>query len=147
MLLTVASTLAIWVLAFFGLQEVAPLPPSTGTLIVRVQGVPSDAGHILVALYKKESDWTKPLHADYTRKVPASKGTVEADFANLEVGEYAVAVVHDADNSGDMTTSALGLPKEAYGFGNNARGVFGPPSFGESRISFTGKNAVEITIK
>jgi uncharacterized protein (DUF2141 family) len=33
-----------------------------------------------------------------------------------------------------MNTSALGLPKEGYGFSNNVMGLFGPPSFSKAAV-------------
>ena len=117
------------------------------SFVVTVAGVPSDAGHVLVALYRKAEDFPKTGHADYTRKVSARRGVMAIEFALLEPGDYALAVIHDADDDGTVTTSVLGMPKEAYGFGNNARGTFGPPDFAEAQVRFTGTNGAYVNIK
>ena len=122
-------------------------PPSGSSFIVTVAGVPSAEGHIYVALYRNAADFPKTNLADYTRKVPASAGLVKVDFADLSPGKYAVAVFHDADGSGSITTSLLGLPQEAYGFGNDARGTFGPPSFAAAVVEFDGKSGTRVTVK
>ena len=124
------------------------LPAQTpATFVVTVAGVPSDQGHILVALYRNSEDFPKTGHADYTRKVPARRGTTAVEFALLDPGDYALAVIHDADDDGTVTTNALGMPKEAYGFGNGARGTFGPPDFAAAVVHFDGRNGSRVTIK
>ncbi len=123
-----------------------PTPVKT-SLTIDVKGVESNQGYVLVALYTKASTWTKPAGAYATRKVPARKGIVSVDFADLPSGEYAIAIMHDADDNGEMTTSFMGIPKEAYGFGNDARAAFSAPSFGESLVKVTGQTQVVVNIK
>jgi uncharacterized protein (DUF2141 family) len=52
-------------------------------------------------------------------------------FRDLKPGKYAVRYFHDEDLSGVMETNMLGIPKEGYGFSNNAAGPFGPKPFKE----------------
>ena len=129
------------------MTAVPPTSPPNSSFIVTVAGVPSADGHVYVALYRNSEDFPKTNLADYTRKVPASAGLVKVDFADLTPGKYAVAVFHDADGSGSITTSMLGLPQEAYGFGNDARGTFGPPSFASAVVEFDGKSGTRVTVK
>lgn len=53
----------------------------------------------------------------------------------LEPGKYAAAIFHDRNNNGDLDKNFMGIPKEGYGFSNNARGTFGPPDFQEAVFS------------
>jgi uncharacterized protein (DUF2141 family) len=48
---------------------------------------------------------------------------------NLRPGKYAFKYIHDENNNEKLDTNWLGIPKEGYGFSNNAKGPFGPPSF------------------
>jgi uncharacterized protein (DUF2141 family) len=41
----------------------------------------------------------------------------------------AIAVFQDNDGNGKLTKSQMGIPREPYGFSNNARGILGPPKF------------------
>ncbi len=123
------------------------LSAQDSTLYVTLLDVPSSQGEVLVALYDEPSCWNKPLLAKYIRKAPARAGRMTLEFAHLAPGTYAIAALHDADWSGDMTTNVVGIPKEAYGFANDARGMFGPPSFGESTIVFDGRGKTKIQLK
>jgi len=50
-------------------------------------------------------------------------------FIDLEEGWYAATAFHDADEDGKMRKTKVGIPKDAYGFSNDARAAFSPPSF------------------
>ena len=117
------------------------------TLVVTLLDVPNDKGHVLVALYNDASHWNQPLLAKYVRKSPAVKGRIDIEFAHLAPGRYAVAALHDADDSGAMTTNFVGYPQEAYGFGNNARSAFSAPKYEECLIDFDGRGKIQISLK
>ena len=40
-----------------------------------------------------------------------------------------MAIFQDLNNDGVLNKGAFGVPSEPYGFSNNVRGQFGPPSF------------------
>ena len=48
---------------------------------------------------------------------------------NLKPGEYAFKYFHDENKNEKLDLNWVGIPKEGYGFSNNAKGTFGPPSF------------------
>jgi len=119
--------------AFLALLGLAPSPvfsESTGKLIVDISGFPSSDGFAMVALNNSEESYkggedtavakTKTLVVD--RKV-------QAIFTNLPYGWYGVSIYHDENNNGEMDKNAMGIPKEAYAFSNNAKGFFGKPAF------------------
>ena len=65
---------------------------------------------------------------------------------NLEESNYAIAIFHDK-NSNNKFDTFLSIPKEKYGFSNNARVFLGPPKFEDASI-FVGQNSiVEIMIE
>ena len=65
---------------------------------------------------------------------------------NLEESNYAIAIFHDK-NSNKKFDTFLSIPKEKYGFSNNARVFLGPPKFEDASI-FVGQNSiVEIMIE
>jgi uncharacterized protein (DUF2141 family) len=57
------------------------------------------------------------------------KGKAMFYFIDLQEGLYAVAAFHDTDEDGKMRKTRVGIPKDAYGFSNDARATFSPPSF------------------
>ncbi len=69
----------------------------------------------------------------------------EVKFENVTVGTYAIRYFHDENNNGKMDTGTFGIPKEGYGFSNNARGFMGPPDFEDMLFEVSGN--VEMTLK
>ncbi len=53
----------------------------------------------------------------------------------LPHGEYAVKVIHDENSNDELDTRMFGIPKERYGFSNDARGSFGPPDYKDARFT------------
>lgn len=67
-------------------------------------------------------------------------------FKNLPEGTYAISLFHDSQNTGKLRTNAFGIPKDGYGFSNNAAGIFGAPSFENASFKLT-KDVKHINIK
>ena len=56
----------------------------------------------------------------------------------MDLGTYAVKLFHDANDNGRLDTNWIGIPKERFGFSNNAMGRFGPPDFDAVRFALDG---------
>lgn len=56
-------------------------------------------------------------------------------FPDIPEGRYAIKAFHDVNDSGALDTNWMGIPNEPYGFSNDARGTFGPPSFEDAAIT------------
>jgi uncharacterized protein (DUF2141 family) len=54
----------------------------------------------------------------------------------LPKGKYAISIFHDTNEDGELSTNFIGIPKEPYGFSNNPKAKFGPPSFEQSLFEF-----------
>jgi uncharacterized protein (DUF2141 family) len=104
-----------------------------GSLEVIVENIKEAKGTIRVGLFTNENDFLKKV-AD-GKIVKANVGTVTVVFENLKRGDYAVSVIHDENENGELDTNVVGIPKEGFGFGNNAMGTFGPPSFDKAKIT------------
>lgn len=95
-------------------------------LFIAVTGIERDEGSVRIALFDGPEGFTdEPMTAVVVRPEELA---VEWSV-RVPRGRYAVAVVHDADDDGRLNTNLLGMPQERYGFSNDARGRFGPPSF------------------
>jgi uncharacterized protein (DUF2141 family) len=68
-------------------------------------------------------------------------------FTNLNPGVYAVSTFHDENSNAKLDTNFLGIPKENYGFSNNASQPFGPPSFEEAAFEVKVNSIVTIKLK
>jgi len=102
------------------------------SLEIHVDNIKSKKGSIQFGLFTSEGDYLKnPVEK---RVIKSTGKDVTVVFENLQPGDYALSVIHDENENGELDSNALGIPKEGFGFGNNALGSFGPPSFEKAKI-------------
>lgn len=124
---------------------------NTSDLIVNVSGFQGNEGMAMIALLNSKESYSAgkngaPPFRNEAAKISNQK--VQVVFQAIPFGNYAVKIFHDANNSGDLDTNFLGIPKEAYGFSNNARGKMGPPSYDAARFAVNQKiQNINITVK
>ena len=115
-----------------------------GTLDVVVTNVEGDQGDVMVALYSDEKTYLDEKAAVASHQVEARAGRVVVSFPDLADGRYAVTLYHDANGNGKLDKSWLGVPKEGYGFGNNARDRSGPAPFSKAAVDVTGDTTIQV---
>ncbi len=96
-------------------------------LEVRITGVRSAKGVLRVALYDDANDF--PKDDVQARVVPARADVTIVRFNGIGPGVYAIAAYHDENDNNEFDSGFLGLPKEAYGFSNDARPFLSAPPF------------------
>jgi uncharacterized protein (DUF2141 family) len=99
---------------------------------VTVTGINDTKGTIRVGLFSSEEEFLE--NAVYGEVVKATGSKVTVVFNSLPPGQYGISVIHDENENGELDSNFMGIPKEGFGFGNNAMGMFGPPSFKEASI-------------
>ena len=113
-------------------EEAKPNTPTAkkGTLIIEFSGLQNNKGKVLAGLYNEEKKFPKENLALRNLKEPPKNKTCTIKTMNLPYGDYAVAAMHDENESGNMDFNFIGLPTEIYGFSNDKRpGLLGPPGF------------------
>lgn len=116
-------------------------------LKVTVTNVKNDQGVVRLALFKGDKGFPNEEKSAFkTATVDISKGKAIYSFENLPEGKYSVSSFHDSQNTGKLRTNPLGLPRDQYGFSNNAMGTFGPPSYKDAAFEVK-KGTTEIEIK
>ncbi len=119
-----------------------------GSIHVTVDHLRNTKGHLLLSLYNSSDGFPGDAQkAVRKERVSISGSAVTVDFDNLPAGDYAVAILHDENDDGKMNTTFIGLPKEGYGFSNDAMGTFGPPSFRKASFVHTATATTSITIR
>ena len=106
----------------------------TGTLVVRAALLASHKGQVRVAVYKAADQWLKT--PAYSTMLEAGEEVLEWRVPDVPYGTYAVAIYQDENRNGEHDHNALGVPKEPYGFSNNARGRFGPAKWKDAQFAF-----------
>ena len=76
---------------------------------------------------------------------PVEPGSVIYRY-ELPAGTYAIGIFHDANLNNRLDNFFFGIPREQYGFSNNARGFMGPPSFEDAAITVEGVTELRITL-
>ena len=103
-----------------------------GTLVIEVKGINTVQGDLQIGLYNRAEGFAGK-NTTYAGKVVAVTGNVmTVEITGLPYGTYAATAYHDKNGNGELDKNFFGVPTEVYGFSNNARGTFGPPSFAES---------------
>ncbi len=115
----------------------------TSFFTLTITGIQKIEGEIRIAMFDSKEKYTKdPLHAVV---LPVDSTVVEWSVDALPYGEYAIAIYHDKNTNGKLDTNLLGIPKEDYGFSNNARGRFGPASWKAARFQVI-ESSVQTTV-
>src|SRR4051812_39824985 len=96
-------------------------------LEITVKNIKNEKGNVRVGIFKDKDTFLK--EAIYGKVVKARKNELMVVFDNLPAGKYAVSVIHDENENGELDSNMIGMPKEGFGFTNDAMGTFGPPSF------------------
>lgn len=113
-------------------------------LTIVVDGIEKVKGHLIIAVYDKDSFMkSKPLAASI---VEIKDETVTVELDSIPPGEYAVTLFQDENDNKKLDTGAYGIPTEKYGFSNNAVGKMGPPSFDDCMFAVKEDTVIYITV-
>ncbi len=102
-------------------------------LRVHVLGLRNDRGNVRCSLFSSAEGF--PADTDQraaTIVAPISNRNATCQFAGIAPGIYAIVLFHDENADGSFNRNWIALPEEGYGFSNDARAYFRPPSFKES---------------
>ena len=100
-------------------------------------------GQALGSLFDSEESYLKAPVQETIVAIDAA-GRATLTFEDLAAGTYAVSVIYDKDNDGELDTNFLGIPKELIAMSNNAKSRFGPPSFEKTRFDMTASKTIEL---
>ena len=99
---------------------------AAGQLDIVIEEIAATEGHLRVQILQSEGAFRGEETAVAQMSTPALEGTVRLSVT-LPPGQYGIRVLHDRNGNGELDTNMLGMPREPYGFSNNATGNFGPP--------------------
>jgi uncharacterized protein (DUF2141 family) len=118
----------------------------TSSIHVKVHNLKNNKGVVLLRLYKSKKGFPgKPEFACKVTSGAISGNMSNLEFNNIPSGTYAISMIHDENNNGEMDKNWLGIPKEGVGASNNS-GKFGPPKFKSSSFEVL-ESTVTLNIK
>ena len=115
---------------------------------VKILNIRNNTGTVACALFDSPDGFPiEALNSAMNAMVIKVRNTeARCDFEDIPPGTYAIAVIHDENMNGKLGTNWLGIPTEGYGFSNDAKGVFGAPSFSAASFPYDGRN-LDLTIR
>ena len=127
-------------------------PAFAATVTVEVRNIETK-GEMHLAIY----DDADVFENDNGEKGGAAKGIIDGVIEEvgtgtatytfeLPNGTYAIGIFVDTNYNNEMDRNFFGVPKEQYGFSNDAKGSFGPPSFKDASFTVAGDVALEINL-
>ncbi len=98
-----------------------------------------------IALFNSPEKWLgeQPI---YSSTIDVAGQTVVWKINDVPYGNYGIAVLHDENKNGKMDKNFVGIPQEPYGFSNNVRVTFGPPTWEKSKFVVRG-SITEVSIE
>lgn len=117
----------------------------TAELKLVVRNIYPLEGKLYIAIYDNKDTFLNLDSVAYWKIASVEKETEIISIPEMKTGNYAVSIFHDLNGNGKLDASTIGIPKEPYGFSNDARGRFGPPKFKDA--NFRLDSDMEIHIK
>ena len=113
-------------------NAVVCLAQNSCELVVKIKNIKQVKGSLLIAIYNHEDHFlSKEVMSDGKA---IESGNIKFSFKGLVEGSYAISIFQDENDNGKLDASFIGIPSEPYAFSNNAKGMFGPPSFEQCKF-------------
>jgi uncharacterized protein (DUF2141 family) len=104
------------------------------SLDVEFVNLRSAKGVLRICLTADPDDFPDCRDAKRAIKRSVSAASPRLRLEGLTPGDYAIAVIHDANGNARLDTT-LGVPREGFGFSRNPAIGFGPPRFSAARFA------------
>lgn len=109
------------------------------TLTIEIEGLQNNDGQVILEFSNEKGEKIKGITQDI------ADHTCIIVVNNLNPGKYAFKYFHDKNKNEKLDLKWMGIPKEGYGFSNNAKGTFGPPSFEKTIFEIVGNTTLKCT--
>ncbi len=119
----------------------------TANVTLQVKGIEEAKGIMAIALFDSEENYKGKDTYLKAEEVKVTGKDFTYVFTDINPGTYAVKVYHDLDKNGKLNTNWVGMPKEPFGFSNDAKGKMGPPSFEDAAFEVKGDMNIVINLK
>ena len=113
------------------------------------------AGTLMLAMYNSAEAFEGSVSKEKRSEIGVFKGLElylepeDSTQLSTEIpdGEYAIAFFIDTNGNKKLDKNFLGIPKEQFGFSNNAMGTLSAPTFEQAKFTVTGNTTQNIKLK
>ena len=120
---------------------------STSELTVRFEKLRNTEGTVKYLIFSGPEGFPDTPEKAIKQGVFEAIKVQEGLRLELAPGHYAISIIHDENNNDKLDTNFMGIPKEGFGFSNNPRIFFGPPSFEKASFEFSQSKEISIEMK
>ena len=140
--LTFFSGMIVFHLLFASVSAITFAQSSCPGIHVKILGIRNSTETVACALFESPEGFPEKFlkKAANIMVIKIRDKHARCDFLNIPPGTYALAVIHDENMDGELGTNWLGIPKEGYGFSNNAKALLRAPSFDAASFPYNGQN-------
>ena len=101
-----------------------------------ISNIKTAEGNMMIAVYDDSQKFMgEDMVVGLSERVTQT-GELKVVIKDLPFGIYAISIYHDENSNENLDANFFRIPKEPYGFSNNARGSFGPPKFEAAKFEF-----------
>ena len=115
-----------------------------GIINIEVFNIKNQKGSLVIGLYNIKETFPIKTEEFQSLILDINSTTLKGQFKNIPNGTYAIALFHDENSNEIMDKNFLGIPKEGYGFSNNAKALLSAPSFDEAKFELKETTNIKI---
>ena len=108
------------------------------TLTVQIENIEASQGTVMLQVIAGEAEFNEQGRPVASFMQRAQAGAMMFSTSGLPAGEYAVRIMHDVNDNGELDSNYIGMPTEPWAFSNNATGSFGPPGWDQVKFTLQG---------
>ncbi len=109
------------------------------SLRIEIEGLRSSNGKVILEFGNEKGEKI----TGFFQEIENGRSLIAIE--NLKQGSYAFKYFHDENNNQILDLNRIGIPKEGFGYANNAKGTFGPPSFRKTIFKLNGDKTLKCT--
>ena len=129
---------------FLNFPEQSEVPMDVYKLSVTFINIKSLDGDLRIGLYGSNQKFLDEIDVYEHKVVSVDLDEITVEFEIEKAGEYAVAVLHDLNRSGNMDFNFIGIPKEPYAFSKNPGIWYRAPRFDECSFDLSEDKQIKI---
>jgi len=117
-------------------------------ILIEVEGFENLDGNLAIAIYNNSETFNSETEFYIEAAFTVDESYMSIVIDSMDAGTYAISILHDEDESGDMEMGGFLnlIPQEGFGFSNNPVIGISEPSFSDCKFAIDEGQAVSVPI-